>query len=533
MIEKRRFQNREKRIALLSFMMAMVFVLASCGNEKKLKNISNISLNDEANKYIEEKYGIADNPIYGKRITHTVHNYGSSQTTYDTRFNEGTHAGAVFYKTVKTQEHPNGLICVYLSDDENGGISLNVTHEYDYKSDGGSHTATVCMPEIKNRCYVIVQSDYLLTAVFSEKEDITSSSEMVYEEKITAYNLNNNLEQVFEITRKIDPNENGERKEYHINDGDYDRMYAYGYNNTTFKGDKLKFISTEQEFCDKANELLRGVSVNCVRLNKSSWNNRWYGTDVDESDINKNMVKVDFAASSPVTDTNGDEVVDITITVNEEKQELSDGEHLEEIEDNSVTYKQPAEEKQDEVVMPANIPASVDETSLQDLRYFDIDGFWYSDDLKYVYHIYTKQPDNGFGTLYFTDLKGNGEAKHGQVKQTSTYSVILKAMEDKGFSPEVFAVNNQLKSDEITLIKAQSKTVNNILGSWSNNNVTYEFKDDGIYDVDKSTGSYWGFYFVIDDSKIVLGERSGGLELLNYSISGNTLIINDNLTLMR
>ena len=148
----------------------------------------------------------------------------------------------------------------------------------------------------------------------------------------------------------------------------------------------------------------------------------------DESNINKNMVKVDFITSSPITDANGDEVVDITITTNEEKQELTDGEHLEEIEDNPVTYKQPFEEKQDEAVMPNNIPASIDETSLQDLRYFDIDGFWYSDDLRYVYHIYTKSPDNGFCTLYFTDLKGSGKAKHGQVNQTSTYSVILKAM---------------------------------------------------------------------------------------------------------
>ena len=89
-----------------------------------------------------------------------------------------------------------------------------------------------------------------------------------------------------------------------------------------------------------------------------------------------------------------------------------------------------------------------------------------------MYYIYTQHPDSGFGTLYFADLVGSAEAKHGQVKQTSSYSVILKAMEDNVFSPEVFAANNQLVSDEIVLEREDDSIVSNLLGTWTNEDVT-------------------------------------------------------------
>lgn len=67
--------------------------------------------------------------------------------------------------------------------------------------------------------------------------------------------------------------------------------------------------------------------------------------------------------------------------------------------------------------------------NLQDILTFDIDGFWHSTDYKYAYHIFTKQQDNGFETLYYINLNArNSQAKHGQVKVTLKYSVILKAM---------------------------------------------------------------------------------------------------------
>ena len=183
--------------------------------------------------------------------------------------------------------------------------------------------------------------------------------------------------------------------------------------------------------------------------------------------------------------------------------------------------------------MPEYIPQTVDENELQDLRYFNIDGFWHSADKRYVYYIYTQHPDSGFGTLYFADLEGSAEAKHGQVKQTSSYSVILKAMEDNVFSPEVFAANNQLVSDEIVLERVDDSIVSNLLGTWTNEDVTYSFDTDGNYHVKTSEDSDWGKYFVIDKSEVVLGERVDDLKLWPYKIEGDTLTINNSLSLKR
>ena len=523
-----------KKVIASMIIIAFSFALCSCGESKKSNGKGNIYFEDEkAQSYIEEHYGIADNPVYAVHTKHSVFEAGSRKITYDSRFKEGSNGGSVFYKTISTDEYPDGLVCIYLEDNENGGVVLKASHIYDYKSvsSGGSYTITLSDPEIKNRCYVILQDTHLLTIEMAEKEDLSEIEDVIYEEKITSYNLNDNFNQEFEIVRTIEPRDTREIKNYQMKQGDSWWIYALGYGRYTAEG--ATFISTEQEFCDKANELLSGIAVKDVNLTKTSWNNRWFGTNIDESSIHKNMVKVDFTTSEPVTLENGDVVTEITIDVNGEKEKLAEGQQLEEIVDEPVVYNHSTEEKQEPVVMPDNIPASVDASTMQNLKYFNIDGFWYSSDLRYFYHIYTQNPDNGMGNMYFVDMKSGKEAKHGQVKQTSSYSVILKAMQDNVFSPEVIAVGNQLKSDEITLTRVNDSIVNKLIGTWSNDKVTYTFKEEGTYNVKTSSDSYYGFYFVQDENNIALGKYVRDLEMATYSISGNTLTINNSLTLTR
>lgn len=526
---------KNKKYNLYFTALALIFsvLLSSCGKVDNSTVASNISFEDDkAKTYIEENYGFADNPVYGEYTAHTELSYGSRKTTYDTKFKEDSNGGAVFYKLVKTENNPNGLVCVYLADKENGRIALNATYIYDYKSSSGSHTFTVSMPNVKNRCYVILQGHHLVAVELTEDEKAADPNELVYKETIMAYDLSNGLEEEFSITREIDPRDTNELKNYHIKQDDSQWIYALGYGSYTAEG--AIFLSTEQEFCDKANELLRDIEVESITLLKSSWNNRWFGTSVDENGIQKNMVKVDFTTSEPTTLDNGDIHKDITMEINAEKQELSEGQQLEEIVDEPITYKHSTEVEQEPIVMPENMPLSVDVSELKELKYFNIDGFWYSDDMKYVYHIYTSRPDNGMGTLYFANLKSGKEAKHGQVKQTSSYSVLLKAMEDNGFSPEVVATTgNQLKSDEITLNRVDDGISNKILGTWSNDKVSYTFKTEGTYNVKKSNDSYYGFYFMIDETNIVLGKTVKDLELESYRIENNKLIINDSLVLSR
>lgn len=521
------------------FLLTAILFTSACSGSKDSKTIisfnskesNEVAENNEAYNYVEAIAGFADTTLYGEKITKKEYIGNSVNTTYEYSLKDDSHDGAVFFKEIERELNNNGLLWVYLSGDTDG-ISLNVTYDDSYTASIGSHiyTSTISMPDIKNRCYAVVQNNYLVTLELCEDENVSDPDMLIYEETLTAYDLNNDFNKEFEITRYIEPKTTKELKNYKIIHGSSEYIYAYGYG--SYINDRAEFLSTEQEFCDKANSLLNNISVGCIEFNFSSWNNRWYGTSVDESYIDEDMVKVDFTTSEPQTNEEGYEITEITITVNGEKQELSDGEALEEIEDNPVTYNHSREDEQEKIIIPNNIPSSIDVSALQDLRYFDIDGFWYSDDYRYVYHIYTKSPDNGFGTLYFADLEVSDEALHGQVKQTSSYSVILKAMLDNAFSPEVFAVGNQLKSDQLTLTKVNPQIVQNLLGTWSNEDISYTFKNDGKYSIKTSNDFYWGYYFAIDETHIVLGEYSDELKFYDYNINGSTITI-ENLILKR
>lgn len=522
-------KNKSNNWIMMTCMLILAFSLCSCGDKKTEEIEQDKTVSAESQdvwKYLEEYYGIADNPVYGRRIAHMEIKTGTKTTTYDEKIKEDSKGGAVFYKTVTPKGKTDGLVCVYLSDYDNNGICLKADYICNKEEmSPGSYTTTLSASTTKNRCYAIVENDYFACVELSEQKDI-ADDDLVYSEGISVYKMTgSSLDELYTIRREMESDTN-ELKKFEIKSDSEWIIYAAGYTNYTAEG--AEFVSTQQEFCNRANELLKSSSMDCIILNKTSWNNRWFGASIDESSINDSMVKVDFSSLESTVDENGDEVTDIVIKINDEKQQLEEGEELEEIEDYPVTYGQNTETIiQEPVVKLENIPQSIDVNDLQDLRYFNIDGFWHSSDYRYVYHIYTQNPDNGFGTLYFVDLEGGSKAKHGQVKQTSSYSVILKAMEDDGFSPEVFASNNQLVSDELTLVKADNWIASSLIGIWSDGSKTYTFDSDGTYEVKTSDDWYWGKYFIIDESQIALGERLDDIRVYGYNLEGNSFILDE------
>ncbi len=533
----RRAKEKNRRFHEFAAMIIFFFILVllgACDNKDVLPNGMEATDNNSADlrEYIEEAYGFADNPVYGTRIAHVQNGYGSTSITYDEKFKEYSQGGAVFYKAVAPDEKTEGWVCTYLADDENNGIALNATYSYSVEGqDADYYGVTLAMPAKINRCYAIIGDDVLASVQLTEQEDVSDKDELIYSESIAIYRLTDSgLKDLYTISRTIGSNEK-ELKNFVIRSDAEQIIYAAGY--SSYTADGAEFVSTQQEFCDRANALLKNCSLDCITLNKTSWINRWYGMSIDENGIGNDMVKVDFVISEATIDENGDEENDIVITMNDEKQR-EENIPLEEIEDFPVTYNHTTETTpQEPIVMPENVPQSIDEDELQNLTYFNIDGFWHSTDNRYVYYIYTQHPDSGFGTLYFADLEGRAEAKHGQVKQTSSYSVILKAMEDDVFSPEVFAANNQLVSDEIVLEKVDDSIASNLFGTWTNEDVTYTFDMDGNYHVKTSEDSDWGKYFVVSESELVLGERLDNLTLWPYEIDGDTLTINNTFSLKR
>lgn len=521
--KKRRFVN----VSVMALMIAIL--LCSCNKkveEAPGKEKGKQAKEQEFAEFIKQKYGIASNPIFGRKTAHTEKQVGQTTTTSKTRITENSKGGSILYKKMDSEKKTDEYVCIYVAECGDNGIFLYA--DYIRKKDGAStntYTVTLSEPQKNKCCYAIVGDEYLAgISIRDEKDEIFDR--WIHRETVSVYKYTDNgLDEQYTIERKLELGDDSELKEFEIESKSGVSVYASGYG--SYSSGRAEYIYTQGEFCAKANQLLEDASLDCIKLNKTSWNNRWHGMSIDESGIGKNMVKLDYSYEEPIVDENGDEVTDITIEVNKEKQQLEEG-NLEEIEDNPVTYNQANETiPQEPIMVPENLPKSINKDDLQDLRGFAIDGFWHSADYRYVYHIYTQNPDNGFGTLYFADLEGEDKAKHGQVKQTSSYSVILKAMEDDGFSPEVFAVNNQLVSDEITLMKAEDWIASNLIGKWSDGRKTYTFKSDGSYEVKTSKDWYWGQYFIIDENKIVLGEQLDDLEVYDYTVEGNSFTLEE------
>ncbi len=319
-------------------------VLCACSGYPKSENDwgnAEEEYEDEIKLYIEERYGLADNPVYGIRVSNTVRKDGSRKTTYDEEFIEGSNGGAVFYKVVHPSENEDGLVCIYLADDENGSIFLNAEYVYDYRVAGsGGYTVSLCNPEIKSRCYAVINDNWLVWAEMSEEEDLTASAGKditQYKEEVYGYRLTgSSMEESYRITREIRQGDTGELRAYTIRNQSELVVYASGYTSYTAEG--AQYVSTQQEFCDRANELLKESGVENIALDKTSWNNRWFGIETDESQLGKEIVKVDFAYSNIMTNENNDEIIDIEIETNRKKTEAEERGRQEEINDSPVVY---------------------------------------------------------------------------------------------------------------------------------------------------------------------------------------------------
>lgn len=512
---------------IFSFIIAVICTLLCCislcscsygfseDSDKSSGNAEIVSIKDTLQSFVENKYGIAESTLYGSRITHVTSQGGGKSYSYEVALDDSSNGGAVFYKVADTEEYPNSFVCAYISDEyQEGNVQLVINHYQDYKEQSGGISFPLLWEQSggKSRCYVAVVNNLLVCITMGESTPLSAVSEddKEYNEEITVYDMTDDFDsssELFTISRDLSYR-GREFKEYSIEEGDQRIRYSAGYDYYSETEDER--VTTQQEFCDRANKLLDDHLINFISLDKSSWNNRWFGMDIDESSVGTDMVKVDFTLTSAGTETNGDIVQDLVIEINKEKEELAEGEFLEEVDDTPVDYIQETEQVQ-----------------IPEVNTFNIDGFWHSTDHKYVYHIYTKSPDNGFGTLYYANLKGAAEAKHGTVQQISSTSMILKAMEDDGFSPEVHVSNNQLVSEEITLVKADDWIASSLVGIWSDDNKTYTFDSDGTYEVKTSKDWYWGRYFIIDENQIVLGKHLEDLRVYDYSLEGNSFILNE------
>ena len=528
----------EKKFLSVLLPLMMLFTLISCGKTEQAPSntISEKSSfdggtdHDYIEEYVAEHYGFCDSLLHGVYTSTVTHQMNTASLDSEIiELDVGYKSGAVFYKIVSDKNSAKNIVCVYLKNSE-GKVSLMLDY-FDLDEQGfssKSHTMTIAEPHMKSIYYCLIGSDYLTVVELSEicegfydgdyylardidEYDVTlSSTEYYYTENISVYELDNDFSEVMKMERNITPPNPNETNICTISADENIWAYASG---VSYTNENATLLTTEQEFCDKTNELLHGFSIDEIKVTRTSWQNRWYRLEIDENDIPDNMVKVDFSCSPGISDGNGHVSSEVTIAKNAKKETY--GELQDEAPDNPVSYGSTENNNQNTVIMPDNIPSSIDASQLQELEYFNLDGFWYSSDMHYVMSI--NVGSQFWNTFRYVDLQGSDGIKNGSVYQTSSYSINLKPNEDNEKNFEVFAVNGQLISAEITFIRASDNVSNNILGSWQNGDKTYRFDDDGTYTVLMKNDSYWGYYFPIDESRIVLGVYSNNLKKVNYS----------------
>lgn len=275
---------------------------------------------EQAQEYIEGKYGIADNPVYGKHVTHTKIMEGIISKNYEESFKENSKGGIVFLKNLTSEGKTEGIVYVYLTDSENGKkITLNVTYTGgDPFREIRNYAYVWDKSMIKDCCYIIVGKEYLASIEIKDKDLIHDPG---YSESIVVYKLDSSdSEKVCEITRTFAPWKNP-LKDYRIEkDGNY-IVYEEGYTNYTM--DNARFLSTEQEFYNEVNSIFEDISMDdCITLNPIIWDLRWdLAVDITENGTRNDVTKVDFSYSEPTIEENGDEITDITIWVNKDKMQ--------------------------------------------------------------------------------------------------------------------------------------------------------------------------------------------------------------------
>lgn len=302
-------------IGLVGLTVAVALFMSSCGNKEtvvveKQKVKLEKTKAETKKEYLEKTYGIADSIVYGKRIGHVE----EDRTVYNEKFTEDSHGGIVLYKNLTLEGETEGEVCIYLSDSEFNGIAL--VEQYIYNM-GGSEIGTdvnlLTSPKTENNCYVRVGSNYFICVEQEEEKD--AAGNLTYIENITAHKLaRRNSKEMYTISRKLTFG-TSLFKEYKIQtESDY-MIYAEGY--TSYTADGAQFVSTEQEFCDKANTLISNMTGDDIRITETSWDGRWNSVSIDESKNKDNVVKVSMSSSEPYVDENGDEIKDIAIRVND------------------------------------------------------------------------------------------------------------------------------------------------------------------------------------------------------------------------
>lgn len=492
---------------------------------------------DSTYQAVSDQFGFATETVQGTYAS-TISRGQGGVTLEGTTFtlDDASAVGIVYYGTFD-DDGAERILCVYLDDDgyQDMGLYASLSN-----GDSFSEPYLLARPHANARCYISLEDGLLTFVELADYQegwydghyylahdwsgDVASSTYIKYVETVRVMDLTQGFVDILNISRTIEPPE-PETLACVMDDGDTRTKYASGF--SSYNDNISTLLTTEQEFCDQANDALMSSGIDWVTLTRTSWQNRWYRLEIDESSIPENMAKIDFVCETG--EQTEDTVVSgaFSITLNAPAEEVTG--LTPEGEDEPVTYGDgSADSSQGEFAPapPSDLPASVDADELLQVAMMNLDGYWYSPELDRVYLLNdTGNRGKFYHEFIYCDLNGVGDVLSGSIRLGSTYSIILNANLDDEDDYEMFAVGvDKLVSDDLTLVRASSSMDAQLLGIWSNGDETLEFDNDASYDYGGDEW-YWGRYFLLDEGHIAMGSQSDDVKLLTMSLSLDTLTI--------
>lgn len=308
----KRHRGSVKNVATLATVLVTVLLIflapgmAGCANPQQGDSAAHVVEveSDPTRQAVEDQFGFASEAVQGT-YTSMISREQEGVTLEGTEFalDGASTVGAVYYGTFE-DEGTERILCIYLDDDGYQGMGL-----YASLSNGSSFSEAylLAQPHANSRWYMSLD-DGVLT--FVERADVqegwydghyyvahdwsgdySSSTYIHYVETIRVMDLTQGFVDILNISRTIDPPAS-ETLVCTMDDGDGTTKYASGF--SSYSDSSSTLLATEQEFCDQANDALSSDGVDWVALTRTSWENRWYCLDIDESGIPDGLAKVDF-----------------------------------------------------------------------------------------------------------------------------------------------------------------------------------------------------------------------------------------------
>ena len=347
-----------------------------------------------------------------------------------------------------------------------------------------------------------------------------------YTDLITIYDLENYFFEIFNVARYVEMSSDGQHITYWVTDTEKTMGYASGYETFAY-GEGVETFESEDSICQYINQSLSEYIGSEIQIFRTSWDDRWTQVQISDNLIGNLIIKLESYFGEEVT---ADNYVthEFKIYVNRKDESREKAVIITTPDIPSAAITRPDDYVSDSSGM-SSLPSYVNSEELVNLKDFDLDGYWCSEDGRYVYFFNTSICRDGpafTAPIFYADTYDSGsiDMLNASIKQTSYYSFMINGTHVAQEDIEVYTQGNTLVAEDRILLKVSDEVVNSVAGYWNAQGVNYEFCDDGYF---RFSGKKYGFgrYFITMDQKLCIGTSETGYRMRDYSVNKDKMKI--------